>query len=105
MPEIHGAVGRKYREILTGLEASECKGGKRHFILMVEAAIVDLGAREQLGEMKSHSQPQSAKSHPFRLTPQVEPLPEPLQIWDLTQSHGQRSLVQATVLGVAKSRA
>ena len=43
MPEIHGAVGRKYREVFTGLE---CKGGKRHFILMVEAAIIGLGARE-----------------------------------------------------------
>ena len=46
MLEIRGAVGREYREIFTGLEAFECKGGKRHFILMVEAAIIGLGARE-----------------------------------------------------------
>lgn len=46
MLKIHAAVGRKYREIFTGLEAFECKGGKRHFILMVEAAIIGLGARE-----------------------------------------------------------
>lgn len=46
MLKIHGAVGRKYREIFTGLEAFECKGGKRHFILVMEAATVGLGVRE-----------------------------------------------------------
>lgn len=46
MLKIHGAVGRKYREIFIGLEAFECKGGKRHFTLMVEAATIGLGARE-----------------------------------------------------------